>query len=420
MVPLVLTDDVGKVAIGKQVETAAEFSGDDSGRFVDVLIISIPYSVSWNDLLSILFSDKRLNVVLIQFLILRILSLLLNIKVVLPPNVTVPALLVFGDSIVDSGNNNHLPLTFGKCNFHPYGLDFDGGVATGRFTNSKTPADLLVKELGIKDLLPAYLDPNLQSKDLPTGVTFASGGTGYDTQTSTLAEVIPLEKQLKMFQEYLEKLKSIVGEKKTSYILANSVFLLVAVSNDLANTYFSFGFRRFQYDVPSYADFLVSKCSEIIKELYDLGARRLAVFGAPPIGCLPIQRTLAGGLQRTCVDKYNDAAKLYNTKLSSKLDSLAKNLSRSNVVYIDIYNPLFDIIQNPQAYGFDTVDKGCCGTGDIETLFLCNKFSKTCPEHAKFLFWDSIHPTEAGYKILVNRVVQENIHKLLIDPIYGK
>lgn len=59
------------------------------------------------------------------------------------------------------------------------------------------------------------------------------------------------------------------------------------------------------------------------------------------------------------------------------------------------------------------MDKGCCGTGDVETVFLCNKYSKTCPEHAKFLFWDSIHPTEAGYKILVDRVVRENIHKIL-------
>ena len=39
MVPLVLTDDVGKVVIGKRVETAAEFSGNDSGCFVDVLKI---------------------------------------------------------------------------------------------------------------------------------------------------------------------------------------------------------------------------------------------------------------------------------------------------------------------------------------------------------------------------------------------
>lgn len=41
-------------------------------------------------------------------------------------------------------------------------------------------------ELGIKELVPAYLDPSLQIKDLPTGVSFASGGTGYDPQTSKL------------------------------------------------------------------------------------------------------------------------------------------------------------------------------------------------------------------------------------------
>jgi hypothetical protein len=41
-----------------------------------------------------------------------------------------------------------------------------------------------VEELGIKELLPAYLDPNLQPSDLLTGVCFASGGAGYDPLTS--------------------------------------------------------------------------------------------------------------------------------------------------------------------------------------------------------------------------------------------
>jgi hypothetical protein len=42
---------------------------------------------------------------------------------------------------------------------------------------------LLVEELGIKDLLPPYTDPNLQPQDLLTGVCFASGGAGYDPLT---------------------------------------------------------------------------------------------------------------------------------------------------------------------------------------------------------------------------------------------
>ncbi len=47
--------------------------------------------------------------------------------------------------------------------------------------------NLLVESLGIKELMPAYLDPHLQPQDLPTGVSFASGGSGYDPLTSKLA-----------------------------------------------------------------------------------------------------------------------------------------------------------------------------------------------------------------------------------------
>jgi len=52
-----------------------------------------------------------------------------------------PALYVFGDSLMDSGNNNFMP-TFAKANYLPYGVDFPKG-STGRFTNGKTVADFI-------------------------------------------------------------------------------------------------------------------------------------------------------------------------------------------------------------------------------------------------------------------------------------
>jgi len=61
----------------------------------------------------------------------------------LPPNFTVPAVLVFGDSIMDTGNNNNITQTLAKCNFPPYGRDFQGGIPTGRFGNGKVPSDLI-------------------------------------------------------------------------------------------------------------------------------------------------------------------------------------------------------------------------------------------------------------------------------------
>lgn len=60
----------------------------------------------------------------------------------LPENMTIPAVFAFGDSIVDQGNNNLLS-TLIYCNFPPYGQDFQGGLPTGRFSNGKTPPDLI-------------------------------------------------------------------------------------------------------------------------------------------------------------------------------------------------------------------------------------------------------------------------------------
>ena len=52
-----------------------------------------------------------------------------------------PALYVFGDSLLDSVNNNLLP-TLARANYRPYGVDFAQGV-TGRFTNGRTVADFI-------------------------------------------------------------------------------------------------------------------------------------------------------------------------------------------------------------------------------------------------------------------------------------
>ena len=53
-----------------------------------------------------------------------------------------PAVFAFGDSILDTGNNNQL-LSIAKSNFPPYGKDFIGHQPTGRFSNGKVPSDFL-------------------------------------------------------------------------------------------------------------------------------------------------------------------------------------------------------------------------------------------------------------------------------------
>lgn len=54
----------------------------------------------------------------------------------------VTCLLVFGDSSVDPGNNNHLS-TINKANYLPYGLDLFNSQPTGRFSNGKLATDFI-------------------------------------------------------------------------------------------------------------------------------------------------------------------------------------------------------------------------------------------------------------------------------------
>jgi hypothetical protein len=54
------------------------------------------------------------------------------------------ASFIFGDSLVDAGNNNYIP-SLSKANMTPNGIDFaaSGGMPTGRFTNGRTIADII-------------------------------------------------------------------------------------------------------------------------------------------------------------------------------------------------------------------------------------------------------------------------------------
>lgn len=56
-----------------------------------------------------------------------------------------------------------------------------------------------------------------------------------------------------------------VGEKEAKFIINNSLFMVVSGSDDLANTYFTIGLRRMQYDLNSYTDLMVDGASNFIQ-----------------------------------------------------------------------------------------------------------------------------------------------------------
>ncbi|KAF2284857.1 hypothetical protein GH714_031296 [Hevea brasiliensis] len=134
---------------------------------------------------------------------MRILVLLLSLLVLLvadESSAKVSAIIVFGDSSVDAGNNNVISAVL-KSNFQPYGRDFEGDRPTGRFSNGRIRPDFISQAFGLKPAILAYLDPLYTISDFATGVCFASAGTGYDNATSEVLNVIPLWEELESFKE---------------------------------------------------------------------------------------------------------------------------------------------------------------------------------------------------------------------------
>lgn len=213
-----------------------------------------------------------------------------------------------------------------------------------------------------------------------------------------------MQEELNMFAEYKEKLAGVVGDAAAAGIVADSLFLVCAGSDDIANNYYLAPVRPLQYDISAYVDFLVQQACDFMRvksssfplatqhliqfnsysytipltkknncwrpicihvvssllgiagvlslqQLYQQGARRIAILGMPPVGCVPSQRTLAGGLARDCDPARNHAAQLYNSRLKEEMARLQEELQCQKIGYVDIYDVLHDMITNPCKYG---------------------------------------------------------------------
>nr|CAB3497393.1 unnamed protein product [Digitaria exilis] len=326
----------------------------------------------------------------------------------------VTSVIVFGDSIVDPGNNNGLP-TLIKANHPPYGKDFINHQPTGRYSNGLIPTDLIAQGLGVKQLLPGYVGVDLSPEDLLTGVSFASGATGFDPLTPVVVSVISLEQQLLYFDEYRRRLVDIAGEEETEKIIGGALFVVCAGTDDVANTYFTTPFRSVAYDIPSYVELLVSGAEAFLRNVSARGASKVGFVGMPPVGCVPSQRTLGGGPGRDCEPERNRAAQLYNARAQEMIAGLnAEPGFPTLVVFLDIYRILDDLMERGDRYGFTETTRGCCGTGTIEVTGLCDsRFVSVCDHVDHYVFFDSYHPTERAYRIIVNDIFDNYIQDLL-------
>ncbi|GER30834.1 GDSL esterase/lipase At2g23540 [Striga asiatica] len=327
-------------------------------------------------------------------------------------DLTKGASFIFGDSLVDAGNNNYLQ-TLSKANIAPNGIDFkaSGGNPTGRYTNGRTIGDIVGEELGQPHYAQPFLAPNTTGKAILYGVNYASGGGGIMNATGSIfVNRLSMDIQIDYFNITRKQLDRLLGASKAKeYLAKNSIFSITVGSNDFLNNYLlpviSMG-ARIRQSPDAFVDDLINHLRGQLRRLYQLGARKFVVGNVGPIGCIPYQKTINQLSENECVSLPNKLALQYNARLRDLVQELNGNLDGATFVHANVYDLVMELITNYAKYGFTSASRACCGNGgQFAGIIPCGPTSSMCSDRDKHVFWDPYHPSEAANVIIAKQLL---------------
>ncbi|EPS72894.1 hypothetical protein M569_01863, partial [Genlisea aurea] len=177
------------------------------------------------------------------------------------------AFFVFGDSLVDSGNNNYLATT-ARADAPPYGIDYPTHRPTGRFSNGLNIPDLISESIGAQESPLPYLSPQLTGQRLLVGANFASAGVGILNDTGVqFINIIKMPQQLAYFEQYQQRVTSLIGAAETRKLVNQALVLMTLGGNDFVNNYYlvPFSARSRQFALPEYVSFIISEYKKILR-----------------------------------------------------------------------------------------------------------------------------------------------------------
>ncbi|KAL6962966.1 GDSL esterase/lipase ltl1 [Sarracenia purpurea var. burkii] len=335
-----------------------------------------------------------------------VLGFVMALGVPVVPQAEARAFFVFGDSLVDSGNNNYL-LTTARADAPPYGIDYPTHRPTGRFSNGLNIPDLISASIGEEPTLP-YLSPELNGDRLLVGANFASAGIGILNDTGIqFVNIIRISQQLQYFKQYQQRVSALIGAGATKRLVNQALVLITLGGNDFVNNYYlvPYSVRSRQFALPDYVRFIISEYRKILKKLYELGARRVLVTGTGPLGCVPAELGIHGSINGECIPELQRAAALFNPQLVQMIDQVNQQIGADVFIASNTNQMHMDFVTNPEAYGFATSKIACCGQGPYNGIGLCTPTSNLCPDRNLNAFWDPFHPSEKANRIIVQQIM---------------
>jgi phospholipase/lecithinase/hemolysin len=274
-------------------------------------------------------------------------------------------IVVFGDSLSDTGNVSHLA-------YEQYGIYAPGPAVDytlGRFTDGADTIPAAQNYEGVWiEQLAAMMPSRPEVKDsLDGGTNYAYGFATTGSGSSPLC-VDGLCVQVEN-----------VGQQITDYLATHpkidihTLFVIWGGSNDLLNA-------------TSVDDVLNSALQEVlnIQRLMQAGATQILAPNVPPLGLAP----RFNGTPSTEVTA-TAAAALFNTYLAAGTALLKDLYARRHVtVYeLDVYRLTRGIVASPSSYALTNVTEPA-------------QLMPVDPD--TYLFWDDLHPTTRGHNIIAD------------------
>ncbi|KAK9706879.1 hypothetical protein RND81_07G158000 [Saponaria officinalis] len=266
--------------------------------------------------------------------------------------------------------------------------------------------------LGIQGLIPPF--SNAFGSEILKGVNYASGGAGLLSESgSHLGDRIWLARQVSNYGKTIEELGSYVEGPVTDY-LSKCLYTMNIGSNDYINNYFmpQFYSTKNLISPDLFAETLVAEYEQQLKQLYESGARKTAIFGLSLIGCIPMELRMNNAT--FCVKEINKAVHLFNQKLLQLVDSLNVKFVGAKFTFIDIAaiqsaTPIFIVFSFTGPF----TDVTCCKIGSD---FQCEPSVRPCHFRKLHAFMDGIHPTETANLILAKLSFYSPLH-LFVHPV---
>lgn len=266
------------------------------------------------------------------------------------------SMVVFGDSLADSGNNalalggaqTPVPLAGPLIPTDPY--------ASGRYSNGPVWTEYLAGRLGLS------ANPSLAG-----GSNFAFGGAR--TGTAGAGQPPGLSDQLGMY------LLGAQGVASTS-----ALYVIEGGGNDARDVMAAV---LMGMDPTALISAYASNVSKMIGTLHAAGAEHFLVWNTPDIGLTPFFRSL-GPVAAGAGSYYSG---LMNAALAQALALLSPDVT-DDLRLFDAYGALNQIVAAPNARGFANVTDACGATQG------CYNDPSVA---GSYLFWDGIHPTTAAH-----------------------